>query len=53
MEKEAYNRLLDERLDEIQEISKEIDFNNLTYYFKTPGNAPINFIKFKGPFGFF
>ena len=51
--KETYNRLLDERLNEIQEISKEIDFKNLTYYFKTLGICPINFIKFKGPFAFF
>ena len=41
------------RINEVQEISKKIDFNNLTYYFKTSGISPINFIKFKGPFGFF
>ena len=35
-QKEFYNRSLNERLDEIQKISKEIDFNNLTYYFKIP-----------------
>ena len=53
IQKKTYNILLDERLNEIQEISKEIDFNNLNYYFKTPGISPINSIKFKGPFGFF
>ena len=37
VQKETYNRLLSKTLNEIQEISKEIDFNNLTYYFKTPG----------------
>ena len=46
-------RLFGERLNEIQETSKKIDFSNLTYYFKTSGIFPINFIKFKGPFVFF
>ena len=46
MQKEIYNRLLRGRLNKIQEISKEIDFNNLTYYFKTPGISSIYFIKF-------
>ena len=40
-------------MNEIQERSKKIDFNNLTYYFKTSRICPINFIEFKGPFGFF
>ena len=53
MQKETYNRLLGKRLNEIKEISKKMDFNYLTYYFKTSGLSPINFIKFKGPFGFF
>ena len=53
MEKETYNRLLGERMNEIQEISKETDLNNLTYYFKTSDISLINFIKFDGPFGFF
>ena len=52
-QKENYNRLLNKRLDEIQKISKEIDFNNLTYYFKSSNIYPINFIKFKGPLSFF
>ena len=30
-------------------ISKEIDFNNLTYYFKDLILAPINFIGFRVP----
>ena len=47
------NRLFGERLNEIQERSKKIDFSNLTYYFKTSGIFPIHFIKFKGPFVFF
>ena len=48
MQKETYNRLLDERLNEIQEISKKTDVKNLTYYFKTLGIYPII-----SPFGFF
>ena len=48
MQEETYNRLLDERVGEIPKISKEIDFNNLTYCFKGPGIAPINFLKFRG-----
>ena len=51
--KKTYNRLLSERLNEIRKISKKIDYNNLTYYFKTKGIPAINFIKFKGPFSIF
>ena len=40
-------------MSEIQEISNEIDYTDLIYNFKTKGSAPINFIKFKGPFGLF
>ena len=31
MQKETYNKLFDERLCEIQETSKEIDYNNLLF----------------------
>ena len=48
MQKKIYNKLLDERTDEIREIAKEIDYNKLIYYFKGPYIAPINFIKHKG-----
>ena len=34
-------------------MSREIDFNNLTYYFKSSSVAPIHFIKFKGPLHIF
>ena len=47
MQKETYNRLLNEKLNEIQEISEK----NI-YYFKDLHNSSINFIRFKGPFGF-
>ena len=53
MEKETYNRLLNKRMSEIQEISEKIDYNNLVYYFKSKGSGKRNFIKFKGPFGLF
>ena len=52
-EKETYNRLLNERRNEIQEISEKLDYNNLTYFFKDSRIPSINFIKFKGPMGLF
>ena len=51
--KETYNRLLNEKLNEIWEINDEIDYDNLVYYFKTRGGVKINVIKFKGPFSLF
>ena len=36
-------------LAEIRDSIKPIDFNNLTYYFKSSNIAPLSFIKFKGP----
>ena len=30
-------------------LNKQIDFNNLTYYFKSKDISPINFIGFEGP----
>ena len=53
MQKETYNRLLNEILNEIQEISEKIDYNHLTYYLKDPRSPSISCIKFKGPFDFF
>ena len=53
MQKETDDRLLNEKLNEIQEVSKKVDYNNLTYYFKDPRSSSINFIKFKGLFVFF
>ena len=46
--KEICNKILVERLDEILEMSKEIDYNNLVYNFKGPTH-PINFGLFRGP----
>ena len=53
MQKGTCYRLLNERLNKIQEISKKYGYNNLTYYFIDSRISLINFIKFKGPFGFF
>ena len=49
MQELIFDRLLDERMDGIHKISKEIDSNNLTYYFQGPNITPINFIRFRGP----
>ena len=53
MQKETYNRPLDNRTDERREIAKKIDHKKLIYYFKGLHITPINFIKHKGPFNFF
>ena len=39
-------------MGEIKNLSKEINFNNLIYYFKSK-IGPKNFISFKGPLGFY
>ena len=39
-------------MEEIQHLSKQIDFNNLTYRYKS-NNDPKPFIGFKGPLGFY
>ena len=36
-------------MSEIDDIAKQIDFNNLSYYFTSPNLALINFISFRGP----
>ena len=50
--KQTYNKIItfdDERISEIYNISKEIDFDTSTYHFKGSNTAPINFIDFRGP----
>ena len=43
-----YNEILEERLDEILKMSREINYSNLVYDFK--GTTPsINFTIFGGP----
>ena len=44
---EIYNKILEERMDEILKISEKIDFDGLIYNFKGP-TASINFGKFGG-----
>ena len=40
-------------MGETRKVSREINYNKLIYHFTTPGIAPINFIKFKGPLNTF
>ena len=49
-QKETYNKLFDEKLNEIREISKEMDYKSLIYAFTTKVIGLVNFIEFKGPF---
>ena len=50
---ESYNKLLDKKLDEIQELSKNIDYKYLNYNFTTKASGSIDFIRYKDPFRFF
>ena len=45
---DIFNKILEERIDEILEMSKKVNYGNLVYDFKGP-TPPINFIKFEGP----
>ena len=45
--KETFDELSNERIGEIHNISKQIDFNNLIYYFKDENISPINLIGFR------
>ena len=36
-------------MSEIKDLSRYIDLNNLTYYFKDKRISPVNFIGFKAP----
>ena len=36
-------------MSEMRNIGEQIDFDNLTYYFKGKNISPINFIGFRGP----
>ena len=39
-------------MEEIKDLSKQTDFNNLTYHYKG-NNDPKTFVGFKGPLGFY
>ena len=49
----TYNKLFDEKLDEIQELRREIDYKNLNYDFTTKASGSINFTGYNGPFTLF
>ena len=49
LEDKIFDDLSYERMGEIRDLGRQINFNNLTYYFKSKDIAPINFIDFKGP----
>ena len=46
--KEIFNELSAERMGEIYNMSKQIDFNNLIYHFKSGNLNAIKFIDFRG-----
>ena len=46
--KEIYDEILEEKMDEILEMSKEINYGKLVYDFEGP-NPSINFALFGGP----
>ena len=46
--KEIYDKILEERMDEILEMSRKVDYSNLTYVFKGL-TYPISFAKYGGP----
>ena len=50
---ETYNKLFDEKPDDIQELSREIDYKNLNYDSTTKASCSINFIGYNGPFTYF
>ena len=44
----GYDDFYINKIPEIQDLSKQTDFNNLTYIYKGK-SAPVSFISFKGP----
>ena len=48
-----YTKLFDEKLDEIQVLSREIDYKNLNYDFRTKASGLINFTGYNGLFTLF
>ena len=50
-QKETFEELANRRIEKIQDLSKQIDFNNLTYRYNV-NNDPKTFIGYKYPPGF-
>ena len=49
MSKEPFNKKLEERMNEILKMSREINYNNLVYNFKDSRISPISFAESGGP----
>ena len=49
---EIFEERVKKRIDELQNLSKHIDFNNSVYYFKGKSNQKIS-IGFKGQLGYY
>ena len=43
-QKETFNKLFDKKFNDIQELSKEINYRTLIYNFTTKASGSINFI---------
>ena len=50
---ETYNKSFDEKLDEIQELSRENDYKILNYDFTTKASGSVSFTGYNGPFTLF
>ena len=48
-QKQIFDRRITERCGEIENLSREIDYKDLTDHFKTKGNSPQNFNGFEYP----
>ena len=51
-QKLIFQEAANERMGEMRNLRKEINFNDLTYYFKSNSNQK-SFISFKAPLGFY
>ena len=51
-QKEIFKKLANEKMTGIQDLSKQISYRNLFYYFKSK-SAPIKFLRFKTPLSFY
>ena len=49
LEYKIFDELSYERMGGIRDLGRQIDFNNLTYDFKSKDSRPINVIGFKAP----